>query len=256
MAELGAGLNGAAGRAPALAVKVERWPITGGFAISRGAKHEAVVVVASIGEAGAYRTGRMRALCPLRRERGGRGGGHRGLRPRRRAWAEPGGARRLAPRRGGAERARLRPVGSGSQAVGPKRRCNRRDRCASSRAHRLHPLARDPRGDGRRRRAKRAAIRCSSSSSAAMGTSSGSGPCARRCLRLGSSPMPTKHGNRMKPNRFWPKRRQQVSSWSSSLYPPATTSCWRGSPVRCRSVPTSRCMTAPRSTRSPHATTR
>ena len=52
MAELGGGLNGAAGRAPALAVKVERWPITGGFAISRGAKHEAVVVVASIGEAG------------------------------------------------------------------------------------------------------------------------------------------------------------------------------------------------------------
>lgn len=52
MAELGAGLNGAAGPAPALAVKVERWPITGGFAISRGAKHEAVVVVASIGEAG------------------------------------------------------------------------------------------------------------------------------------------------------------------------------------------------------------
>jgi L-alanine-DL-glutamate epimerase-like enolase superfamily enzyme len=56
MAELGAGLNGAAGRAPALAVKVERWPITGGFAISRGAKHEAVVVVASIGD-GAH-TGR------------------------------------------------------------------------------------------------------------------------------------------------------------------------------------------------------
>ncbi len=33
-----------------LAVKVERFPIRGGFTISRGSKHEAIVVVASIGE--------------------------------------------------------------------------------------------------------------------------------------------------------------------------------------------------------------
>jgi len=52
MADVGTGLNGAAGLVPALAVKVERWPIAGGFAISRGAKHEAVVVVASISEGG------------------------------------------------------------------------------------------------------------------------------------------------------------------------------------------------------------
>jgi L-alanine-DL-glutamate epimerase-like enolase superfamily enzyme len=50
MAELGGGLNGAIGRAPRLAVTVERWPITGGFAISRGAKHEAVVVVAAVND--------------------------------------------------------------------------------------------------------------------------------------------------------------------------------------------------------------
>ena len=34
----------------ALSVAVERWPISGGFTIARGAKHEAVVVVASIGD--------------------------------------------------------------------------------------------------------------------------------------------------------------------------------------------------------------
>jgi L-alanine-DL-glutamate epimerase-like enolase superfamily enzyme len=50
MADLGTGLNGRAGQIPALAVTVERWPIRGGFAISRGAKHEAVVVVAAISD--------------------------------------------------------------------------------------------------------------------------------------------------------------------------------------------------------------
>jgi L-alanine-DL-glutamate epimerase-like enolase superfamily enzyme len=45
------GLNGtgAKGRL-GLAVHVERWPIRGGFTISRGSKHEAVVVVASISD--------------------------------------------------------------------------------------------------------------------------------------------------------------------------------------------------------------
>ena len=37
-----------------LKVGVERFPIRGGFTISRGAKHEAVVVVATIGD-GAHR---------------------------------------------------------------------------------------------------------------------------------------------------------------------------------------------------------
>jgi L-alanine-DL-glutamate epimerase-like enolase superfamily enzyme len=35
-----------------LSVSIQRWPIRGGFTISRGAKHEAVVVVASISERG------------------------------------------------------------------------------------------------------------------------------------------------------------------------------------------------------------
>jgi len=50
MAGLESELNGAGGAGGLnLAVRVERWPIRGGFAISRGAKHEAVVVVASVG---------------------------------------------------------------------------------------------------------------------------------------------------------------------------------------------------------------
>ena len=40
----------AAGGGFDLGVAVERWPIRGGFTISRGSKHEAVVVVASVGD--------------------------------------------------------------------------------------------------------------------------------------------------------------------------------------------------------------
>jgi L-Ala-D/L-Glu epimerase / N-acetyl-D-glutamate racemase len=50
MADLGGELSGAATTAPRLAIKVERWPIAGSFTISRGAKHEAVVVVASVSD--------------------------------------------------------------------------------------------------------------------------------------------------------------------------------------------------------------
>jgi L-alanine-DL-glutamate epimerase-like enolase superfamily enzyme len=52
MAGGGSGLGGleAQGGLARLAVAVERWPISGGFTIARGVKHEAVVVVASIGD--------------------------------------------------------------------------------------------------------------------------------------------------------------------------------------------------------------
>jgi L-alanine-DL-glutamate epimerase-like enolase superfamily enzyme len=50
MAEAGGGLNGAIAGTPRLAVTTERWPIRGGFTISRGAKHEAMVVVATISD--------------------------------------------------------------------------------------------------------------------------------------------------------------------------------------------------------------
>jgi L-alanine-DL-glutamate epimerase-like enolase superfamily enzyme len=51
MASLESELNGAGvAGGPNLAVQVECWPIRGGFAISRGSKHEAVVVVASVSD--------------------------------------------------------------------------------------------------------------------------------------------------------------------------------------------------------------
>ena len=52
MAGLGSELDGRAAQARglALSVRAERWPIRGGFTISRGAKQEAVVVVAAISD--------------------------------------------------------------------------------------------------------------------------------------------------------------------------------------------------------------
>ena len=52
-----------------LTVRAERWPIAGTFTISRGAKTEAVVVVAELTDGHASRPRRMRALCALRRDR-------------------------------------------------------------------------------------------------------------------------------------------------------------------------------------------
>jgi L-Ala-D/L-Glu epimerase / N-acetyl-D-glutamate racemase len=52
MAGIGRGLGGIEPResGPTLLVAIERWPIAGGFTLSRGSKHEAVVVVATIGD--------------------------------------------------------------------------------------------------------------------------------------------------------------------------------------------------------------
>ena len=52
MARPDSGLNGLPGQTSglSLSVVIERWPISGGFTISRGAKQEAVVVVAAISD--------------------------------------------------------------------------------------------------------------------------------------------------------------------------------------------------------------
>ena len=56
---------------PRLSARIENWPIAGSFAISRGAKTEAVVVVAELSDGPAsHRARRMRALCPLWRDAG------------------------------------------------------------------------------------------------------------------------------------------------------------------------------------------
>src|SRR6266545_907699 len=85
----------------ALSVRVERWPIAGAFTISRGAKTEAVVVVAELSDG-------------THRGRGDRGDGT-GDRPRSRS--RPTAVGDAAGR--GAQRARLRVLGFGGQACRP-----------------------------------------------------------------------------------------------------------------------------------------
>ena len=105
--------------APTLAVRVERWPIAGSFTISRGAKTEAVVVVAELSD-GSHRgrgecvpyarygetvegvASAIEAMADRDRER-----------PRSRAPADRDGGRRRA------QRARLRVLGSRGQAERP-----------------------------------------------------------------------------------------------------------------------------------------
>ena len=40
------------GKSPTLLVRIERWPIQGSFTISRGAKTEAITVVAEVSQGG------------------------------------------------------------------------------------------------------------------------------------------------------------------------------------------------------------
>ena len=153
-----------------------------------------------------------------------------------RAWRELSRRSRLAQRRRrrrdpGRARRRCCPPGAARNALDCalwdlEAKRSRRARCRAgwdlrlcSRADRPHFLARDTRGDGRQGARGGRAIPSSSSSSAVRAIASGSPPCARRCRRRGSSPMRTRPGNRMKPNRFLPPRQRQASSWSSSRLP-------------------------------------
>ena len=61
-------------KSPTLAARIERWPIAGSFTISRGAKTEAVTVVAEVSRWRPYRARRMRPLPPLWRDAGGHPG--------------------------------------------------------------------------------------------------------------------------------------------------------------------------------------
>ena len=104
-----------------LEVAVETWPIRGGFTISRGSKHEAVVVVASLsdgrhkgrGECVPYaRYGEsveavVSAIAACAEPLAGR--------------VEPRRPRVLAPGRRRPKRARLRSMGPRGQAIRPER---------------------------------------------------------------------------------------------------------------------------------------
>ena len=133
-----------------LAARIERWPIAGTFTISRGAKTEAVTVVAEVSRGGHDRPRRMRALSPLWRDAGGDAGrarGHAGGRSRGGLDAAGPAGRHAARRR--PQRAGLRPDrprGQDAPAGGPGA-CSDRPAPASLH-HRLHDLAGHARGDG------------------------------------------------------------------------------------------------------------
>ena len=152
-----------------LAFAVERWPIAGTFTISRGAKTEAVVVVAELSD-GRHRG---RGECVPYARYGetvegvvGRDRGHGrriadGLDREALQTAMPAGAARnaldcafwdLAAKRAG------RPVHELAGLAAPRRR-----------HHRLHDLAGSARGDGGRPPPRPPTARCSRSSSAARG---------------------------------------------------------------------------------------
>ena len=63
-----------------LAVTVETWPIRGGFTISRGAKHEAVVVVAALSDGRHKGRGECVPYARYGESVGGRGQRHCGVR--------------------------------------------------------------------------------------------------------------------------------------------------------------------------------
>ena len=102
-----------------LAVRVERWPIAGSFTISRGAKTEAVVVVAELSDGSHHGRGECVPYARYGETVERRGGGDRSHgrsdreRPRSRAPADRDGGGR------GAQRARLCVLGSRGQAERP-----------------------------------------------------------------------------------------------------------------------------------------
>ena len=99
-----------------LTTRAERWPIAGTFTISRGAKTEAAVVVAELsdgphrgrGECVPYARYGETVEVGRRRDRGDAAADRGGPRPRRPATGDAAGR--------GAQRARLRVLGSRSQA--------------------------------------------------------------------------------------------------------------------------------------------
>ncbi len=132
-----------------LKVVVEAWPIRGGFTISRGAKHEAIVVVASVSDG--LHTGRGECV-PYARY---------GESVEAVVAAIEACAQAIAGGISRTELASLLPAGAARNALDcalwdleakraeQQRRVARRDRRPPACAYRLHPLARRARRDGR-----------------------------------------------------------------------------------------------------------
>ena len=128
-------------RARELSVRVERWPIRGGFTISRGSKREAVVVVATIRDGDRHGHGEC---VPYARYGESVEGVVQAIEACGPAIvqgldrAEPSGP---APGGRGSERARLRAVGPRSEEVGTECGGACRSRAAACGRDGLHHLA-------------------------------------------------------------------------------------------------------------------
>ena len=215
------------------------------------------MVVATISDGAHTGPRRMRPLRALRRERRGRGRGHRGLRAGHRgagssraelpALLPPGAARNaldcalwdFEAKRAGRSAAALAGLGALTPVLDG-----------------LHHLARHARSDGGEGARGGAPIRCSSSSSAARAMRSASPPCARRCRRRGSSPMPTRPGKPHDTESLLAAAAAAGVELIEQPLPAGKDASLAAIARPFRSAPTSWCMTAPRSTRSPRATTR
>ena len=197
------------------------WPIAGTFAISRGAKTQAEVVVVGTERRNSPRPGRMRALCAVRRDRRRRRRRHRGDGARVRERARPRGAAKRDAGRRRAQRARLRAVGSRSQARGQRayRTCR-----ASPRRSRWSRPTRFPSARPMRWRRRRTTRRASSAAQdqARRGRRSGSASprCAAPRRMRNSSPTPTKDGRRKTSTRTCAPAPPPASRWWSSRCPP------------------------------------
>ena len=185
----------AAGGGFDLEVAVERWPIRGGFTISRGSKHEAVVVVASVSD-GVHK-GRGECV-PYARY----GESVEGVVAAIEACADA-----VASGLSRAELATLLPAGAARNALDCALWDLEAKRCGRSAATlagigTLQPVLTaftlslaSPEAMAEKAREAAAAIPCSNSNWAATATKSALPQCARQSLRRGLSSMPTRPGN-------------------------------------------------------------
>ena len=193
-----------------LKVGVERFPIRGGFTISRGAKHEAVVVVATIRDGAMEEVNASPTPAMARAWR---------------AWPRPSRLARLPSRpastamgfrpcaAAGAQRARLRAVGLRGEDLDEARPSAPVLPLRAVGTAFTISLAAPEEMAARAREAAR--YPCSSSSLAATATRRVSPPSATPFPMRGSSPMPTRR--RPTSSAFSPRQKRQA--WSSSSNP-------------------------------------
>ena len=107
-----------------LSVRIERWPLANAFTISRGSKTEAVVVVVELADGGASRPRRSAFLMPaMARSPEGVVAAIEAMRPALARGLDRAALQERDAGRRGAQRARLRLLGSRGQAQRAPRLC-------------------------------------------------------------------------------------------------------------------------------------